>query len=55
MYFLINCTELEFDQSMNSDLVSRFVSDALTKYDIGFDQLSLILSDAARYMIKAGI
>ena len=53
--FLIDCTELEIDQSMNSDLVLRFVSDALTKYDIGFDQLSLILSDAARYMIKAGI
>ena len=49
--FLIDCTKLEFDQSMNSDLVLRFVSDALNKYDRGFDQLSLILSDSARYMI----
>ena len=40
---------------MNSDLVLRVVPDALTKYDICFDQLSLILSNATRYMIKAGI
>ena len=43
IFFLIDCTKLEFDQSMNSDLVLRFVFDALTKYDIGFDQLFNII------------
>lgn len=39
--------------SVDSDLIKTYLDDTLTKFSISLDQILLIITDAARYMIKA--
>lgn len=51
--YIIDVVQLEANQNMTSTLTLSFLKNALDKYNITHDNVILIISDAASYMIKA--
>ena len=52
--FLVNCHPLDSGRSVNSSIILHTVDDILRQLEIKRENLSLFLTDAARYMSSAG-
>lgn len=50
--FLLDC--VVSNDSFNSGSITRIIRKVVTDYEMDFDKIQLLISDAARYMIKAG-
>ena len=52
--FLVNCHPLDSGRNVNSSIILHTVDDILRQLDIKYENFSLFLTDAARYMSSAG-